>query len=244
MQTHDELPVSLDLAGLERIPMMEKRPYQPEFESITSAAPASATEIRTPEIGDWRHGVPTLCGALATLRELRATDAPSLLASMSTDEVNESISSPPSTVEGFEKFIGWAHRERAAGRCVCFAVVPHGSDAAVGLFQLRSLEPDFGTSEWGFALGREYWGTGLFGEGAELLLDFAFEVVGAHRLEARAAFKNNRGNGALRKLGAVQECVLPRSFLRNGEYLDQVLWSILAEEWLEAKAMAGPVIVH
>jgi ribosomal-protein-alanine N-acetyltransferase len=188
--------------------------------------------------------VPTLCGALATLRELQATDAPSLLASMSIDEVNESISSPPSTVEGFEKFIGWAHRERTAGRCACFAVVPHGSDTAVGLFQLRSLEHDFGTSEWGFALAREYWGTGLFGEGAELLLDFAFEIVGAHRLEARASFKNNRGNGALKKLGAVQECVLPRSFYRNGEYLDQVLWSILAEEWLEAKAMSGPGIVH
>ena len=224
--------------------MTEKTPYQPKFDSIASTGPSSATEIRTPEIGDWRHGVPTLSGALATLRELRATDAPSLLASMSTEEVKRSISPPPSTVEGFEKFVAWTHRERAAGRCVCFAVVPHGSDTAVGLFQLRSLEPDFGTSEWGFALAREYWGTGLFGEGAELVVDFAFEVIGAHRLEARAAFKNNRGNGALKKLGAVQECVLPRSFLRDGEYLDQVLWTILAEEWLGAKAVWGPTIVH
>jgi len=224
--------------------MIEKTPYQPESDLITSTAAASATEIRMPEVGDWRHGVPTLYGALATLRELRATDAPSLLAAMSIEEVQQSISPPPSTVEGFEKFVAWTHRERAAGRSVCFAVVPHGSDTAVGLFQLRSLEPDFGTSEWGFALAREFWGTGVFGEGAELVLDFAFEVVGAHRLEARAAFKNNRGNGALRKLGAVQECVLPRSFFRNGEYLDQVLWTILAEEWLDAKAVWGPTIVH
>jgi ribosomal-protein-alanine N-acetyltransferase len=224
--------------------MMEKTPFRPEPDSISSSAPAGAIELRTPEIGDWRHGLPTLCGALATLRELRATDAPSLLACMSTEEVKGSISPPPSTVEGFEKFVGWAQRERIAGRCVCFAIVPHGSDTAVGLFQLRSLEPDFGTSEWGFALAREYWGTGIFGEGAELVLDFAFEVIGAHRLEARAALKNNRGNGALRKLGAVQECVLPRSFLRDGEYLDQVLWTVLAEEWLEAKAVWGSAIVH
>ncbi|MDE3153994.1 MAG: GNAT family N-acetyltransferase, partial [Acidobacteriota bacterium] len=52
-----------------------------------------------------------------------------------------------------------------------------------------------------------------------------------HRLEARAAVRNGRGNGALRKLGAVQEGVLRRSFLRHGEYLDQVLWTILADEW-------------
>lgn len=223
---------------------MEKMPYQPQLDSITSAAPAPATEAQTPEIGDWRDGLPTLCGALTTLRELRPSDAPSLLASMSTEEVSRFISPLPSTVEGFEKFVAWAHRERAAGRYLCFAVVPHGSDTAVGLFQLWSLERDFGTSEWGFALAREYWGTGVFGEGAELVVDFAFEVVGVHRLEARAALKNSRGNGALRKLGAVQECVLRRSVLCNGEYHDQVLWTIFGEEWLEAKAAWGPTIVH
>ena len=43
---------------------------------------------------------------------------------------------------------------------------------------------------------------------------------------------NGRGNGALRKLGAVQEGVLRRSFLRHGHYHDQVLWSILANgDW-------------
>ena len=50
---------------------------------------------------------------------------------------------------------------------------------------------------------------------------------------------NGRGNGALRKLGAVQEGVLRRSFLKNGQFLDQMLWSILAEEWRQAKAAVG-----
>ena len=33
-----------------------------------------------------------------------------------------------------------SQRERAAGRYACFAVVPDGGDAAVGLFQVRQLE--------------------------------------------------------------------------------------------------------
>ncbi|PYR32420.1 MAG: 30S ribosomal protein S5 alanine N-acetyltransferase, partial [Acidobacteria bacterium] len=37
--------------------------------------------------------------------------------------------------------------------------------------------------------------------------------------------------GALRKLGAVQEGILRRSLRRGGEYLDQVLWSLLKEDW-------------
>ena len=53
-----------------------------------------------------------------------------------------------------------------------------------------------------------------------------------------------RGNGALRKLGAVQECVLRRSFRRNGEYLDQALWTILQDDWLHAKTVWGSRLVH
>jgi RimJ/RimL family protein N-acetyltransferase len=72
-----------------------------------------------------------------------------------------------------------------------------------------------------------------------MVVDFAFDVIGVHRLEARAAVGNGRGNGALRKIGAVQEGVLRQSFLRGGEYLDQVLWSILANDWRQSKAVWG-----
>jgi RimJ/RimL family protein N-acetyltransferase len=51
------------------------------------------------------------------------------------------------------------------------------------------------------------------------------------RLEARSAVANGRGNGALQKLGAVREAVLQKSFLKDGCYYDQVLWSIVADEW-------------
>lgn len=52
-----------------------------------------------------------------------------------------------------------------------------------------------------------------------------------------------RGNGALRKIGAVQEGVLRRSFLRHGQYQDQVLWSILAEDWRLQRG-GDPVAIH
>ena len=79
----------------------------------------------------------------------------------------------------------------------------------------------------------------MFVEGARLVLDFAFDVIGARRLEARAAVANGRGNGALRKLGAVQEGVLRRSFLRHGQYHDQVLWGMLVEDWHCQRRLLG-----
>ncbi|HEX6657462.1 MAG TPA: GNAT family N-acetyltransferase [Ilumatobacter sp.] len=183
-----------------------------------------------------------LTGASITLRELDIADAPVLFTMLTTHEVARFISPPPTTVEGFERFIEWTHRQREAGHYACFAVVPHGMTAAIGLFQIRSLEPGFATAEWGFALGSAFWGSGAFMEGAQLVVDFAFETIGVHRLEARAAVQNGRGNGALRKIGAVQEGILRRSFLRNGQYLDQALWSILDTDWRQAKAVWGPKV--
>jgi RimJ/RimL family protein N-acetyltransferase len=179
----------------------------------------------------WRKSLPLLTGKGVTLRELRLSDAPSLLALLSTDEVTRFISPPPSTVDGFERFILWTHRERAAGNYICFGIVPEGSDFAIGIFQIRQLEPSFDTAEWGFAMGQAYWGTGVFEQGARLAIEFAVTVVGVHRLEARAAVQNGRGNGALRKIGATQEGVLRKSFLRHGEHLDQNLWTIVADDW-------------
>jgi RimJ/RimL family protein N-acetyltransferase len=196
----------------------------------TRAQVSPAAQHKTAATG-WKSGLPVLSAATFTLRELCVEDAHSLFAMLTTEAVARFISQPPTTVEGFERFIRWMHRERQAGNSVCFAIVPQGMTTAVGIFQVRSLDPGFGTAEWGFAVGSQFWGTGIFVEGAHLLLDFMFDVVGAHRLEARAVVANTRGNGALRKLGAVREALLRRSFNHRGRRHDQVLWGILADDW-------------
>ena len=222
---------------------MERMPYRAEVEPsdirFHAVVPPGTGTITT----DWKAGLPLLAGATVTLRELRASDAASLFALLTTEEVSRFISPPPSTVEGFAQFIAWTWRQRSAGAYACFAVTLDATDTAIGIFQLRQLDPGFGTAEWGFAIGSAYWGSGVFQEGAELLLTFAFDTVGVHRLEARAAVRNGRGNGALRKMGAIQEGVLRRSFLKNGDYLDQVLWSLLDEDW-HTRTFRGTILLH
>ena len=216
---------------------MEKMPYQPDLDTPMQTTAETITS-------DWRNSLPVMVGEKVTLRELEVSDAPALFAMLTPEEVSRFISPPPTTVQGFEKFITWARDERAAGRYACFAVVPHGMKTAIGLFQVRQLEPGFATAEWGFAIGSAFWGTGMFADAGQMVIGFAIETLSVLRLEARAAVANGRGNGALRKLGAVQEGVLRRSFLKNGQFLDQMLWSILAEEWRQSKAVWGPGLVH
>jgi ribosomal-protein-alanine N-acetyltransferase len=176
---------------------------------------------------------------LVSLRELASTDAVALHALLATPEVDRLISPPPSSADAFERFIATMRQERESGVSACFGIVPRGADAAIGLIQIRRLEPSFRIAEWGFALGAAYWGTGLFMEAAALVLAFMFDTLGVDRLEARAALANGRGNGALRKLGALQELVLRRSFPSGGGYLDQALWTILAADWRESRTVAG-----
>jgi len=208
---------------------MEKMPYRQELDVTLM----TVTSTPTPEITstDWQAGLPTLCGKQVVLRELRMSDAASLFTLLTTEEVSRFISPPPSTLEGFERFIAWTIRQRAEGAYICYAVTLRGFDTAIGIFQVRQLDLTFANAEWGFAIGSAFWGTGVFQEGAQLVVEFAFETLGVHRLEARAAVQNGRGNGALKKLGAVQEAVLRKSFLHNGGYLDQVLYTILDEDW-------------
>ena len=209
---------------------------------------ATSTSLICPATGahaDWRAALPTLTGSLVTLRDLRVTDALPLFALLTADEVTRFISPPPATVDRFERFIEWSHDQRAAGQIACFAIAPRGGDVPVGIFQIRSLETGFANAEWGFAIGSRYWGTGFFVEGARLVVDFTFDVLGAERLEARAAVANGRGNAALGKIGGVLECVLRASFLRQRRHHDQALWTILRDDWRESKTTCGPhAVLH
>jgi RimJ/RimL family protein N-acetyltransferase len=215
--------------------MMDTMPYLPELQRSSNRRSTMTATMTT----DWKSSLPVLAGARITMRELRLTDAPSLFLLLTTEEVTRFISPPPSTVEGFERFIIWAQRQRENGAGACFAVTLTGSSTAIGIFQIRDLATGFDTAEWGFAIGSPFWGTGAFEDAAALVLSFTFETLGVRRLEARAAVANGRGNGALRKLGAVPEGQLRKTFYKSGIYLDQMLYAILDDEW-RARKLAPP----
>ena len=176
---------------------------------------------------DWRQGLPELTGERLTLRELRPSDAESLFAELGTPEVRRFMWAPPPNAGAFTQFIDWAHAERATGKYICYGIVPRGETNASGVFELRQLQPGFWRGELGFVMASRLWGRGLFPEGARLVLDFSFRVVKVHRIEARSAVDNARGNAALQKLGAVREGRLRAAFWREDHYVDQYLWSIL-----------------
>jgi RimJ/RimL family protein N-acetyltransferase len=183
---------------------------------------------------DWRTPLPTLTGSLVVVRELQHEDADSLQEALVVPEVvgaSQLVAPIGARPGGFARFIAAARQDRAAGLRLCFGIVPRGCDLAIGIIEIRAMEPGFHRAEWRAAIAPEFWGSGVFGDGARLVLNFLFGTIGARRLEARASVSNLRANAALLKIGAIREAMLRASRSPGGRPSDQILWTILADDW-------------
>src|SRR5580765_4337927 len=112
---------------------MEKMPYRPELDTQpTSGTTTAACRTETTESisSSWREQLPVLVGRSVVLREMRMSDAPSLYALLTTEEVARFIPPPPSAAEGFKGFFQGGARQRTPGVYVCFAVPLAESDRA------------------------------------------------------------------------------------------------------------------
>jgi len=198
---------------------------------------ADSTVIGVPT---WRNALPMLCGCIVTLREPVPADLPSLLDLLSLGDAQRFGIDEPISDVAVHEFIERASRDRANGLAAAWAITLNATHEIVGVVQIRQLDPAFEAAEWECTLLPSARGTGAFLEAARLAGSFAFGTLNSHRLEARVLLQSGRGNGALRKLGAVQEGVLRRSVRYAGEYFDQVLWSMLKEDWGEHWVSIAP----
>jgi [ribosomal protein S5]-alanine N-acetyltransferase len=190
-----------------------------------------ATDPTLTTVPNWRNELPTLAGRTVVLREPAVHDLGPLVDLLSLADASRFGVEEPTTDVAVQQLIERAIRDRSAGLSFTYVITLAAARTVVGIAQVRQLDPAFEAAEWECTLAPSVRGTGLFLDAARLVGSFAFGSVGVHRLESRVLLQNGRANGALRKLGAVQEGILRRSVRRGTEYLDQVLWSVLKEDW-------------
>jgi RimJ/RimL family protein N-acetyltransferase len=179
----------------------------------------------------WRSELPPLTGRVVALREPTTQDLGPLVDLLSLGDATRFGLDEPVSEVAVQELIERFARERASGLAFTYAITLATARTIVGLVQVRQLDPAFEAAEWECTVAPSSRGSGIFLETARLIGSFAFGTIGTHRLEARVLLQNGRASGALRKLGAVQEGVLRHSVRRGGEYFDQVLWSLLKEDW-------------
>ncbi|WP_328866408.1 GNAT family N-acetyltransferase [Streptomyces sp. NBC_00304] len=124
------------------------------------------------------------------------------------------------------------------GVYVPFAVVHRESGRAVGWTTYMDIDVANERLEIGSTwYGRAYWRSAVNTETKLLLFTHAFEELGMGRVQLKTDHLNERSQAAIARLGARREGVLRRHRRRHdGSWRDTVYFSLLADEWPEAKS--------
>ena len=109
----------------------------------------------------------------------------------------------------------------------------------VGGVLFLNFDAENGNCEVGCWLEPAGTGHGLVTRAMRVLLDFAIERRGMHRVEWIAAVDNRPSLNVARRLGMSREGVRRASYPHHGVRLDLEVWSVLAPEWRAERARAA-----
>lgn len=175
---------------------------------------------------------PSIPTARLLLRPLRVADAEAVFAFKSDIEVTRHYGQEPH--RSVDETRAWIQRrvDDHARRAVLFwAFALTGDDRAIGAGCLWNFDAGFRCAELGYELHPSYWNRGLMTEAASAILDYAFHDLSLHRIEANPYADNEASVKLLRKLGFKEEGRLRERHFFRGQYLDQLYFALLEEEW-------------
>ncbi|GGQ08967.1 GNAT family N-acetyltransferase [Streptomyces roseolilacinus] len=106
----------------------------------------------------------------------------------------------------------------------------------VGAVIFRRLDVRQGVAEAGCWLEPAAVGRGLVTRAARVIIDWAVEERGVHRVEWWVSSGNEPSIAVARRLGMTKEGVLREIHPYRGERHDEEVWAVLAPEWRAARA--------
>jgi [ribosomal protein S5]-alanine N-acetyltransferase len=150
----------------------------------------------------WGDALPTLAATRVALRHLTQADAQDIFAIFSNAEVMRYWSSVPMTAIGeATAYIDHIHDSLRRRDLFQWGISDIDSHRIIGTCTLLSVAAPHERAEIGFAIARDCWGRGLAREAVTILIDFAFDRLRLHRLEADVDPRNDRSLRLLERLG-------------------------------------------
>jgi RimJ/RimL family protein N-acetyltransferase len=173
---------------------------------------------------------PVLSGELVTLRPVEAGDAPAALAlNPETLRLTGTHGWQDLTLADAEKW--YATRADHDDR-IDLSIIERGSGEWAGEVVLNDLDADNRSCGFRIALqGPRFYGRGLGTEATRLVVDYAFSVVGLHRIGLEVFDFNPRARHVYSKAGFVHEGTMRDALLWDGEWADTHVMGLLASDW-------------
>ncbi|WP_055481445.1 GNAT family N-acetyltransferase [Sphaerimonospora mesophila] len=117
------------------------------------------------------------------------------------------------------------------GQLLLLAVYWPEAGAVVGQVNLEWLSQENRQGETGFVFNPDYHGKGLAREAAEVMLRLGFEELGLHRVIGRCDPRNEPSWRLMERLGMRREAHFVQNEIFKGEWGDEYVYAMLAEEW-------------
>jgi len=172
-----------------------------------------------------------LKGQKINLRKLTKSDALSIYQNVKDKEISRFTNIPhPYTLKNAKSFIRRTHlgfRKKTAYELG----IELESGQVVGGMSLLKVDHKNKNAEVGYWLGKKYWGQGIASESLKLILDFGFKKLKLVRIYARVMHPNTASAKLLEKAGFKYEGRMKQNFLKNGKWMDVLIYAILKEEY-------------
>jgi len=163
------------------------------------------------------------------LREFSNKDVETIFDLRSNDRVGQFIARQPAkTMEEAQEVIDKIHRTFAEKHSISWATEMKSTGILAGGFGLYRFDHDNHRAEIGGEMLPAYWGQRLAIEAVGTVIQFGFEVIGLHTIEARIWPENKSVVNLLKHFGFKEEGRFKEALYFNGAYRDWASYSLLA----------------
>lgn len=169
------------------------------------------------------------------LRELTALDLEPIHALLSLPETDEfNTLGIPETIQVTENYLNELFAAQLGEPRASYVLAIESNDERrtfIGLIALHLGKPKYRTAEVWFKIHKDFWSKGYTTEALIRLLDFGFNDLQLHRIEAGCATENIASARVLEKSGMTREGMKRKKLPIRGEWKDNYFYGILEDEF-------------
>ncbi|MEO5643244.1 MAG: GNAT family N-acetyltransferase [Bacteroidia bacterium] len=163
-----------------------------------------------------------------TLREITRDDATAFFELRSHPEVIKYLDRfPPKDIEEIHAFLERIFSGISSNQSIAWAISLKGKNEMIGTVSFHATQPEHHRAEIGYQLFADYWRKGIMSEAVKAAIDYGFNTMKLHSIEAQTSPENEASIGLLKKMGFVQEAYYKENFYFDGKFHDTPVFSLL-----------------
>lgn len=164
------------------------------------------------------------------LKVIQRTDHENIYKGLSHSEVIKFYGVHYDSFEETAEQMNWYENLEKSGSGKWWTIWLRNSEEFCGAIGFNDYHKEHNKAEIGFWLLPDHWGKGIIQEAGQAVIDYLFEDLKLHRLEAFVESNNNNSSKALKKLGFQFEGCMRECEMKNGKYISVDLFAKLSSD--------------